>query len=121
VRLIELKDEPFLLLKEGHGFRESTIMACRWARVRPNVVFESGQLATILAMVSAGAGISAVPAMAARPVKGCRYVRIVNEKAGRRVGAIMLRQHLETRAQQVLLRYLSRICSTQFGSSPSDR
>jgi LysR family hydrogen peroxide-inducible transcriptional activator len=116
IRLSELKDEPFLLLKEGHCFRESTIMACRQARIRPNVVFESGQFATILAMVSAGGGISAVPAMAARPVKGCRYVRIANERAGRRVGAIMLRQHFETRAQQVFLRYLSRICATQFGS-----
>jgi LysR family hydrogen peroxide-inducible transcriptional activator len=117
IRLIELKDEPFLLLKEGHCFRESTIMACRQERVRPNVVFESGQFATILAMVSAGVGISAVPAMAARPVKGCRYVRIINEKAGRRVGAIMFRQHFETRAQQVFLHDLSRICSTQFGPS----
>lgn len=121
IRLIELKDEPFLLLKEGHCFRESTITACRQARVRPNVVFESGQFATILAMVSAGAGISAVPAMAARPVKGCRYVRINNEKAGRTVGAIMLRQHFETRAQQVFLHHLSRICSAQFGPSQRDQ
>ena len=57
IRLIELKDEPILLLKEGHCFRESTITACRQAHVRPNVVFESGQFATILAMVSAG-GVS---------------------------------------------------------------
>jgi LysR family hydrogen peroxide-inducible transcriptional activator len=115
IRLSDLKDEPFLLLKEGHCFRESTITACRQARVQPNVVFESGQFATILAMVSAGVGISAVPAMAARPVKGCRYVRIAHEKAGRRVGVITLRRHFETRAQQVFLRHLSQVCSAQFG------
>jgi LysR family transcriptional regulator, hydrogen peroxide-inducible genes activator len=112
IRLNEVKGEPFLLLKEGHCFRESAIAACRQARMHPNVVFESGQFATILAMVSAGAGISAVPAMAARPVKGCRYVRIANEKAGRSVGAVTLRRRFETRAQQAFLRHLSRISST---------
>jgi LysR family transcriptional regulator, hydrogen peroxide-inducible genes activator len=111
IRLNEVKGEPFLLLKEGHCFRESAIAACRQARMQPNVVFESGQFATILAMVSAGAGISAVPAMAARPVKGCRYVRIANEKAGRSVGAVTLRRRFETRAQKVLLRHLAETCS----------
>lgn len=115
IRLAEVKDEPFLLLKEGHCFRDSTIGACRQARVKPNVIFESGQFATILAMVSAGAGISAVPAMAARPVKGCRYVRIADERAGRRVGAITLRQRFETRAQRVFLRHLAQVGAAQFG------
>src|SRR6266545_5539094 len=50
IKLNELEDEPFLLLKEGHCFRETTIAACRKATVKPNVVFESGQFATILAM-----------------------------------------------------------------------
>jgi LysR family hydrogen peroxide-inducible transcriptional activator len=106
IRLEELKEEPFLLLKEGHCFRDSTIAACRKSRVTPNVVFESGQFATILAMVSAGAGVSAVPEMAIQPVEGCSYVRILSERGSRRIGAIMMRQHFETRAQRVFLDHL---------------
>jgi LysR family transcriptional regulator, hydrogen peroxide-inducible genes activator len=47
-------DLPFLLLKEGHCFRENVIMACRESKLQPNLVFESDQFSTILAMVSAG-------------------------------------------------------------------
>jgi len=121
IRLNDVKDEPFLLLKEGHCFRQSTITACRRARVTPNVVFESGQFETILAMVSAGAGVSAVPAMAARPVKGCRYLRIADHRARRRVGAIMLRRHFETRAQRVFLRHLAQVCLRRFGMALQER
>jgi len=52
ISLAELDNEPFLLLKEGHCFRDSVIAACDKARMSPSVVFESGQFATILAMVS---------------------------------------------------------------------
>jgi LysR family hydrogen peroxide-inducible transcriptional activator len=102
----ELKGEPFLLLKEGHCFRDSTIAACRSARMHPNVVFESGQFATILAMVSAGMGVSAVPAMAVEKGDGRRYIRIAGERASRRIGALTLRRRFETRALRAFLAHL---------------
>jgi LysR family hydrogen peroxide-inducible transcriptional activator len=66
------------------------------------VVFESGQFATILAMVSAGMGVSALPAMAVQQVPGCRYVRITDKRSTRKIGLIKLKHHFETRAQRVL-------------------
>ncbi len=117
IKLDELKDEPFLLLKEGHCFRDSVIAACRKSRLKPNVVFESGQFATILAMVSAGMGISAVPEMAVQTVEGCRYVPVQGEGFSRRIGAVMMRQHFETRAQEAFLQHLSRTYSTARRSS----
>ena len=102
IRLSDLSKEPFLLLKEGHCFRDSLISACRRSRMKPNVVFESGQFATILAMVSAGMGVSAVPAMAVQQVPGCRYVRIADKRSTRKIGLIQLKHHFETRAQRLL-------------------
>ena len=67
IRLSDLSKEPFLLLKGGHRFRDSVIAACSQSKVKPTIVFESGQFSTILAMVSAGMGVSAVPAMAVHP------------------------------------------------------
>jgi LysR family transcriptional regulator, hydrogen peroxide-inducible genes activator len=111
-KLIRLEDIPeesrFLLLKEGHCFRESTIEACRKSRLEPNVVFESGQFATILAMVSAGMGISAIPKMAVQSARGCRFVRIANEEATRSLGVTMLSRHFQTRAQKIFLQHLFR-------------
>ena len=102
VRLADLKGEPFLLLKEGHCFRDNLIAACRESRTRPSVAFESGQFSTILAMVSAGMGVSAVPAMAVQPVPGCRFIPLAGKRSLRRIGIVKLRHHFETRAQQVL-------------------
>jgi LysR family hydrogen peroxide-inducible transcriptional activator len=106
IKLSDLKNEPFLLLKEGHCFRDSTIAACREARVRPKVVFESGQFATILGLVSVGMGVSAVPAMAVQAVPGCCFVRIAGARNLRKIGIITLRQHYATRAQGALLTHM---------------
>jgi LysR family hydrogen peroxide-inducible transcriptional activator len=40
VSLAELHDEPFLLLRDGHCFRETAVAACKRARVRPKIIFE---------------------------------------------------------------------------------
>ncbi len=38
VHLKQIENDPFLLLKEGHCFRENTLSACGRARLQPNVV-----------------------------------------------------------------------------------
>jgi len=70
------------------------------------VALESGQFSTILAMVSAGMGVSAVPAMAVEPIAGCRFVPIAGKGSRRRIGIVRLRHHFETRAQQALIRHI---------------
>lgn len=78
--------------------------------MRPNVVFESGQFSTILAMVAAGMGVSAVPAMAAKPVAGCRFVRIAGRGSRRKIGVIRLRNRFETRAQRAFIQHAWEAC-----------
>jgi LysR family hydrogen peroxide-inducible transcriptional activator len=111
IDLREIKGDSFLLLKEGHCFRESTISACRRSKLRPNVVFESGQFSTILAMVSAGMGVSIVPAMAVEKRKGCRFIRIQDERATRCVGIVQLKHRFPPRAQCALLEHLRQCVS----------
>jgi len=110
ITLAELNREPFLLLKEGHCFRDSLIAACRQSRMKPSVVFESGQFATILAMVSAGMGVSAVPAMAVQPSPGCKFVPITGKHSKRKVGIVTLRHHYDARAQRVLTKHMIEAC-----------
>lgn len=106
--LDDMRDEPFLLLKEGHCFRENALQACRQSRVNPNVVFESGQFATILAMVSAGMGVSVVPQMAVNNVPGCRFVLLADKRNRRRIGVARLKYRYPTRAQKALLEHLQK-------------
>lgn len=108
VYLREIEGDSFLLLKEGHCFRENTLAACGRARLEPNVVFESGQFATILAMVAANTGVSVVPQMAVEKREGCRFIPIADEGAYRRVGVVQLKQHFCSRAQQTFLQHLQK-------------
>ncbi len=63
VRLREVAQESFLLLRDGHCFRDDVLQICKRARLNPRVVFEGGQFDTLLAMVAVGAGITLIPEM----------------------------------------------------------
>jgi len=54
----------------------------------PSIVFESGQFSGILAMVSAGMGVSIVPAMAVEKRKGCKFIPVQDPHAWRKVGLV---------------------------------
>ncbi|WP_276351520.1 LysR family transcriptional regulator [Cohnella caldifontis] len=66
VPLDSLRDEPFILLKKGQGFRAIAHDLCGKAGFEPRVVFESGNIETVQALVAAGMGISFVPRMIVR-------------------------------------------------------
>ena len=88
VALGELRGDPFLLLRDGHCFREAAIAACNRARLDPSIVFESGQFSSILSMVGAGLGISIVPAKGIEKRTDCCFIPISDERAARNIGAV---------------------------------
>jgi LysR family transcriptional regulator, hydrogen peroxide-inducible genes activator len=98
VLLRDLRAEPFLLLRDGHCFRDTAVAACDRARVHPHVVFESGQFSSLLSMVGSGMGISIVPEMAIEKKLRCRYVRIADQQASRTIGVVVLRGRSLSRA-----------------------
>ena len=104
--LKDLRAEPFLLLRDGHCFRDTAIAACDRARLNPQVIFESGQFSSILAMVGAGMGVSIVPEMAMDKRQSCRYVRIADSHATRTIGAVVLRGRSLTRVHRAFLSHL---------------
>ena len=106
VELGDLREEPFLLLRDGHCFRETAVAACNRARISPQIVFESGQFSSILSMVSAGLGVSIVPAMAMEKREGCRFVSLADERASRKIGAAMLKGKSVTRVCEAFLRHV---------------
>ena len=58
--LKQVAEEPFILMKSGHGFRQITLDLYRKAGLKPQVVFESGGIETVQALVAAGLGFSVV-------------------------------------------------------------
>jgi len=104
--LKDLRAEPFLLLRDGHCFRDTAVAACDRARLHPQIVFESGQFSSLLSMVGAGMGVSIVPEMAVEKKSQCRYIRIADDQAVRTIGAAVLRGRSLTRAHNAFLVHL---------------
>ncbi len=104
--LKDLRAEPFLLLRDGHCFRDTAVAACDRARLHPQIVFEKGQFSSLLSMVGAGMGVSIVPEMAIEKKSPCRYIRIADDQAVRTIGAVILRGRSLTRAHNAFLAHL---------------
>jgi len=105
--LKDLRPDPFLLLRDGHCFRDTAVAACDRARLHPQIVFESGQFSSLLSMVAAGMGVSIVPEMAIDKRSRCAYVRLSDEQAVRTIGAVRLRGRSFSRTQSELLSQLT--------------
>ncbi|HVM33671.1 MAG TPA: LysR substrate-binding domain-containing protein [bacterium] len=73
--LRQVAGEPFILMKAGHGFRQITLNLYRKEGLTPKVVFESGGIETVQALVAAEMGLSLVPRMVAK-FPGVAYAAI---------------------------------------------
>lgn len=65
VSIRRLRDEAFIVLKRGQGFRQIALELCRTNGFEPRIVFESSNIETVQALVAAGMGIAFVPSMIA--------------------------------------------------------
>ena len=101
--LKNLRGESFVMLRDGHCFRDLSIATCTHARITPNIAFESDQFSSVLGMVAAGVGISLVPEMAIDRDAGCRYVRLSDTRATRTIVAAVLHGRSFNRVQQAFL------------------
>jgi LysR family hydrogen peroxide-inducible transcriptional activator len=104
--LKDLRSQPFLLLRDGHCFRDTAVAACDRARLHPQIIFESGQFSSLLSMVGAGMGVSIVPEMAIDRKSRCRFVRLDDPAAARTIGAVILRGRSLSRAHHAFLSHL---------------
>jgi len=104
--LKDLRAQPFLLLRDGHCFRDTAVAACDRAHLHPQIIFESGQFSSLLSMVGAGMGVSIVPEMAVEKKSRCRFVRIDDSAAARTIGAVILRGRSLSRAHHAFLAHL---------------
>lgn len=61
VRLADVADEPFILLRTGYALRETTERLCAEAGFAPRTGFEGDEVETLRGLVTAGLGVSVLP------------------------------------------------------------
>src|ERR1700683_4017365 len=101
--LNDLRGESFVMLRDGHCFRDLSIDTCTRARITPHIAFESGQFSSLLGMVAAGVGVSLVPEMAIDRNVACRYVRLSDPQATRTIVTAVVRGRSFNRVQQAFI------------------
>jgi LysR family hydrogen peroxide-inducible transcriptional activator len=102
----DLENQPFILMKEGHCLGDQVLRFCDRRDLRPRITFRSAQLATIQALISAGLGLSLIPAMAtAHKRKGDSEYRCLSlPKPSRQIVAVWLKSRPPGRAAETFLR-----------------
>ena len=92
VRMEDLRGETLLLLEDGHCLRDQALALCARSGVHEKQDFRATSIETLRQMVAVGAGITLLPALAARgaygSAKGVVVRPFVRPAPGRRIGAI---------------------------------
>jgi LysR family hydrogen peroxide-inducible transcriptional activator len=120
VDLQDLRDERFLLLKEGHCLRHDVLVACTRARAEFHAVFETDHLESIFQLVKSSFGLTLVPAMAALHAAGCALVPL-RENSIRRIGYMRARRHAASRPMREFITWLRTLASAQTAKSAKAR
>ena len=106
VRLDELRDEGFILCREGYHLRSLTLEACAAAGFAPRVTVSGTDVDTALRFVRAGLGVTLVPEIAARSVEGVRTVALVDPPLSRTIGIAWNPHRYFSRAAAAFRRHL---------------
>ena len=61
IRLIELRDDPFVIFRQGFALRKLVLDACSQVGFQPKVAFEGDDIDTVKGLVAAGLGVSLLP------------------------------------------------------------
>src|ERR1700720_1190342 len=118
--LKDLRGESFVMLRDGHCFRDLSIDTCTRARITPHIAFETGQLSSLLGMVAAGVGVSLIPEMAIDRNVGCCYVRLSDTQATRTIVAAVVRGRSFNRVQRAFVSELrGRAAEAHTGKEPA--
>ena len=109
----EVANEPLLLLKDGHCFRDDVLKICKRGRANPNVVFEGGQFDTLISLVASGAGITLIPEMAREHYRrsGIGLVEFQPPEPHRTVGIVRAKDKFVAPGSQALIEVIVRAFS----------
>jgi len=103
--LKDLRAEDFLLLRDGHCFRDTAVAACDRARLHHRLFLRA---AVQQHLEHGGGGDGSVDSSGdgGGEKSGCKFVRIADPEASRTIGAVALRGRSLTRLQRAFLAHL---------------
>lgn len=86
IHLASLRDDGFILYREGHHLRGLTLEACRSVGLTPRVTVSGTDVHTALRLVAVGLGVALVPKLVADATAGIAAVSISEPQLSRGIG-----------------------------------
>lgn len=107
VALRDLAQAPFILLKQGYGFRRTVLELCAESGFSPRVAYETSSVETAQSLAAHGLGVTLVPAMVARRfgMDGPYYARLQGNPTRTLVFAYRSDRYLRLAARALLAEY----------------
>ncbi len=115
----DLDVSDFLLLKEGHCLRDQTLAVCKsneneWINKSSKVIFESGNLETLIKLVEQRFGMTLLPYLALQYIKDKKKLNLIKEFTSpvpkREVGLIytntFIKKHLSEALKSEILKVI---------------
>ena len=106
VALRELREEGFILCREGFHLRTLTLDACKAAGFTPRIAVSGTDIDTALRFVRSGLGVTLVPAIALEGARGIGAVPLTDPPLERTVGIAWNPHRYLSRAATAMREYL---------------
>jgi LysR family transcriptional regulator, hydrogen peroxide-inducible genes activator len=101
--LKDLRGKSFVMLRDGHCFRDLSTRTCTRVRINPTSPSKAASSAVFLGMVAAGVCVSLVPEVAIDRNVRCRYVPLTDAEATRTIIAAVSRGRSLNRVQEAFV------------------
>ena len=112
-----LREELFLALEESHCLSQQIDRWCEGQKIRRRTSLPAVQLATVVAMVAAGQGVSLLPAMAVAHERGqgCAFLPLREPAPAREINVLRNPARFQSRAATALARLARRVVAEAIG------
>lgn len=108
IELIEVKNDPFIVMPPGYGFRDMTEQFCGEAGFYPDFAFEGDETGVTYELVSKGLGVAFSPSLIRSkrlPSLAVKELRISQPICTRTVGLVWHKDRHQTDAVKEFIRY----------------
>ena len=114
IKLEEIADESFILLKEGYALRATTEELFKKAGITPKITFEGEEADTVAGLVAAGLGVSILPNLKGTDQSKISQIRVHWPKCQRTIGIAWVEgRYLSPATRQFKQFVLDHFCETE--------
>ncbi|WP_445505555.1 LysR family transcriptional regulator [Niallia sp. 03091] len=106
IELYQIMDEPFIGIKPNCGLRDTLDLFFQKMGFTPKIKFEGEEVITVAGLVSAGLGVSILPATPALQMDGISWLKLKEPRCSRNIGIAWSENHYMPPSAQLFRKFI---------------